>query len=158
MAYRLYAVAFLTACSTLVASSRHARSLCWCRFCAIWERRGASASFRRPRLRWRIMIMTIMLRRPKPAVNHNAQIRLSWPSAVKMRSMVSVEVCGIPATRPCRLAGWRRGDLAHARRSTQPSRETRSARALPSLRMKAPSPLPSNLEGIATIKLCLQLE
>lgn len=43
-----------------------------------------------------IMPMTIMLRRRKPAVNHNAQIRLSWPSAVKMRSGVSVEVvCGI---------------------------------------------------------------
>ena len=161
MAYRLYAVAFFTTCSTLVASSRHARSLCWCRFRAIWGRRGASASFRGPRLRWRIMIMTIMLRRRKPAVNHDAQIRLSWPSAVKMRSVVSVEVCGIPATKPCQLAGWQRGDLAHARRSIQPSRETRSARASPILRMRAPSPLPlpSHLQGIGTIiELYLQLQ
>lgn len=56
------------------------------------------------------------------------------------------------------LAGWRRGDLAHARRSIQPSRETRSARALPILGMRAPSPLPSNLTGIDTIELYLQLQ
>lgn len=155
MAYRLHAVAFLTTGSALIASSRHTRSFCWCRVCSIWRRRGASSSFRGPRLRWRIMIvpMTIMLRRHKPAVNHNAQIRLSWPSAVKVRSVVSVEVvCGILATKPCRLkAGWRRGDLAHARRSVQPSRETRSARALPILGMRAPSQLPSNVEGIVSI-------
>ena len=159
MTHRLHAVAFLTTCSTLVASSRHARSFCWCRFCAIWGRRSASASFRGPRLRWRIMIMTIMLRRRKPAVNHDAQVRLSWPSAVKMMSVVSVEVCGIPATKPCQLAGWQRGDLAHARRSIQPSRETRSARASPILGMRAPSPLALHLEGIDTIiELYLQLQ
>ena len=159
MAYRLYAVAFLTTGSALIASSRHTRSLRWCRFCPVRRRRGASASFRGPRLRWRIMIMTIMLRRRKPAVNHDAQIRLSWPSAVKMRSVVSVEVCGIPATKPCQLAGWQRGDLARARRSIQPSRETRSARALPILGMRAPSPLALHLEGIDTIiELYLQLQ
>lgn len=109
MAYRLHAVAFLTTGSALIASSRHTRSFCWCRVCSIWRRRGASSSFRGPRLRWRIMIMTmtIMLRRRKPAVNHNAQSRLSWPSAVKMRLVFSVEVvCGILGDKAMSTQGW----------------------------------------------------
>jgi hypothetical protein len=56
--------------------------------------------------------MTIMLRRHKPAVNHIAQSCLSWPSAIRVRVVASVEVCGIAATNPCRLDG---GEATHAR-------------------------------------------
>jgi 3-dehydroquinate dehydratase len=62
--------------------------------------------------------MTIMLSRHKSAVNHIAQSCLSWPSAIRVRVVASVEVCGIAATNPCRLDG---GEATHARRSMQPS-------------------------------------
>jgi hypothetical protein len=117
VAYGLHAVAFLTTGSALVASSRHARSFDGCRVCAIWWRRGASASFRRPWLRW--CVVTIMLRRHNSAVYHIAQSRVSWPSAIRVRSVAGVKRCSISATIPCRLDGEERD--SRARRSSQPS-------------------------------------
>ena len=88
-----------------------------------------------------------MLRRRKPAVNHVAQSRLSWPSAVRVVSVVSVEQCSISATNPCRLAGWRRGDLARAEKRPAISGDPQRSSVANPWMERAPSQLPSNLGG-----------
>jgi len=84
------------------------------------------------------MIMTIMLRRRKPTVNHDAQTRLSWPSAVKMRAVVGVEVvCGIPGDKSHVDSLDGEEATSHTRgEASSHLRASRSARALPILGMR----------------------
>lgn len=119
MANGLHAIALLATGATLVASSRHAGPFRRCRICAVGRRRGASAAFGGPRLRW---VMAIVLHRLRPAVNHVAEGCLSWPGRwSNLMPVARVEEYGVPATNPCRLDG----DCA--RRSSRPPRPVSSS-------------------------------